>query len=240
MTQLVPPSPSESQPVTPSPYSPLSSTTNLSTTTTATTCPSPAQEVRLAIADPSLAQNNSLVAQLVELINTVYTVAEEGIFDDVYRRTTSSELRHLIEASELALAWIPTTSPSSSSASSGGSYDDPSSKIIGCARVQSLSPTHGVFGMLVCDPAHRGSGAGKKLVEFAEEHCRTGLGKSIMQCELLVSTEFNHPFKARMHAWYERMGYRVVRIGDFGAEYPHLAPCLVTKTEFRVYEKPLV
>ncbi len=93
--------------------------------------------------------------------------------------------------------------------------------------------------MLVCDPDYRGSGAGKKLVEFAEEHCKNVLGKSVMQCELLVSTEFEHPFKVRMHAWYERMGYKVVRSGDFGAEYPHLKPCLVTDVEFRVYEKPL-
>lgn len=77
-------------------------------------------------------------------------------------------------------------------------------------------------------------------MEFAEEHCKTVLGKSVMQCELLVSTEFEHPFKMRMHAWYERMGYKVVRIGDFGGEYPHLKPCLVTDVEFRVYEKPLV
>ena len=94
--------------------------------------------------------------------------------------------------------------------------------------------------MLVCDPSFRGSGAGKKLVHFAEEHCRDGLGKEVMQCELLVSTEWDNPFKVRMHGWYERMGYRVVRKGDFAEEWPQFGVHLVSKVEFRVYEKALV
>ncbi|KAK4207100.1 hypothetical protein QBC37DRAFT_433991 [Rhypophila decipiens] len=232
MTQLSPSRATESLPVTPSPYSPLSSTTNLPTTSSP-----PTVKVQVGIADPSLSQNDTLVNQLVQLINAVYTVAEEGIFNDVYRRTTPSDLKNLIQPSELALAWI--SSSSSDPNPPPSQYDSPTSKIIGCARVQSLSATHGVFGMLVCDPNHRGSGAGKKLVEFAEGYCKDVLGKTVMQCELLVSTEFEHPFKVRMHSWYERMGYKVVRIGDFGAEYPHLKPCLVTDVEFRVYEKPL-
>ncbi|KAK4206567.1 hypothetical protein QBC37DRAFT_434743 [Rhypophila decipiens] len=227
MTQLSPNPAAESLPVTPSPYSPLSSATNLPTTSA-----SPVK-VQVGIADPSLSQNDTLVNQLVELINAVYTVAEEGIFNDVYRRTTPSDLKNLIQTSELALAWIY------SDPNAPSQYDSPTSRIIGCARVQSLSPTHGVFGMLVCDPNHRGSGAGKKLVEFSEEHCKNVLGKTVMQCELLVSTEFEHSFKVRMHSWYERMGYKVVRKGDFGGEYPHLKPCLVADVEFRVYEKPL-
>ncbi|KAK0725266.1 hypothetical protein B0H67DRAFT_550873 [Lasiosphaeris hirsuta] len=195
----------------------------------------PPEPVQIAIPDPSITADTALIARLTELVNIVYTGAEEGLFSPAYRRTNEAELRQLLNDGVLALAWVGAPTVSSTPAPS----TIPASALVGCVRITSLSPTHGDFGMLVCDPAFRGSGTGRDLVRFAEEACRAA-GKTVMQCELLVSVEFSHPFKTRMQGWYERMGYRVVKNGDFGADYPHIAPHLITKTEYRVFEKGLV
>ncbi|KAK3346647.1 hypothetical protein B0T25DRAFT_521020 [Lasiosphaeria hispida] len=195
----------------------------------------PPEPVQIAIPDPSITSDTALMARLTELVNAVYTAAEEGLFSPAYQRTSADELRQLIRARELALAWrSDITAPTSQTPSA-----IPASALVGCVRITSLSPTHGDFGMLVCDPTFRGSGTGRDLVKFAEEASRAA-GKTVMQCELLVSVDFSHPFKTRMQGWYERMGYQVVKNGDFGADYPHIAPHLITKTEYRVFEKALV
>ncbi|KAK3312974.1 hypothetical protein B0H66DRAFT_383734 [Apodospora peruviana] len=225
---------SATPPITPIPD------TIISVDTTSTRGPFNTQPtVLVAMADPSLASDEAFINHLTKLVNEVYTAAEEGIFNSEYRRTNLSELRKLILNSELALAWQTAPVVQTTTAAPPPTDD---SLLIGCARIQSVpdQPTHGVFGMLVCDPKFRGAGAGRDLVRFAEHYAKNKLRKTVMQCELLVSTEFTHPFKARMQEWYERMGYKVVRIGDFGKECPHLKPCLVTDVEFRVFEKPLV
>ncbi|KAK3937380.1 hypothetical protein QBC46DRAFT_392927 [Diplogelasinospora grovesii] len=222
------------------------------TTTTAGTSSTAAEEnIKIAIPDPSIVSNTALISELTHLINTVYTAAEEGLFSPAYRRTFSDEVVSLVQKGELALAWraslpppntfsLPSSDNNSDNNNSNSKNDDVKlGSIVGCVRIHSLSPSHGDFGMLVCDPALRGSGTGRSLVRFAEQHCKEQ-GKTTMQCELLVSIEFDHPFKRRMQGWYERMGYKVVRHGDFNAEYPHIAPHLVTQCEYRVFEKPLI
>ncbi|KAL2127560.1 hypothetical protein VTI74DRAFT_10552 [Chaetomium olivicolor] len=188
--------------------------------------------VMIDIPDASIADNASLVTRLTDLINVVYTAAEEGLFAPTYRRTSEHEVREILGRREFALAWR------GSDSGDGGSRAPSPDSLVGCIRIVDLSPTHGDFGMLACDSAFRGAGTGRALVRFAEEHCRA-LGKTTMQCELLVSLEFSHPFKARNQAWYERMGYRVVRSVNFGADYPHLTPHLITQAELRVFEKVL-
>ena len=79
---------------------------------------------------------------------------------------------------------------------------------------------------------------GRQLVLFAEGSCRDK-GCTVMQLELLVPTTFNHGFKNRMQAWYLRMGYSIVQLGQFGQRYPALAPLLAGPTEYRIFEKAL-
>jgi hypothetical protein len=60
-----------------------------------------------------------------------------------------------------------------------------------------------------------------------------------MQLELLVPTGWSHPEKDRLHGWYTRLGYRVVRRGSLGDDYPHLVPLLATPCDLRIYHRPL-
>ena len=89
--------------------------------------------------------------------------------------------------------------------------------------------------MLVAAPAHRGTGVGRELVRFAEEHA----GRPVMQLELLVPREWSHPSKEFLAGWYGRLGYRPVRVDTVDESYPDLAPLLTTPCYFRVYHKDL-
>jgi GNAT superfamily N-acetyltransferase len=105
-------------------------------------------------------------------------------------------------------------------------------------RIQQLDDEVGEFGMLAADPDHRGIGIGRRLVDFAER-LNVDRGLRTMRLELLVPQTWTHPTKTFLDTWYTRMGYRVVRKGDFEEQYPHLAPLLATPCDFVIYHKNL-
>ncbi|KAK3317547.1 hypothetical protein B0T19DRAFT_293565 [Cercophora scortea] len=210
--------------------------TSANATRTTTKTPKPTPTVQISIPDPSIATNTQLMHALLTLINTVYTSAESGIFSPAYQRTTLAELTTLLHARELALAWDHTNTNTNTNTSTN---PQPPS-LVGTIRVFPLTPQLADIGMLCCAPSLSGTGVGRRLVEFAENHARRVLGAKTMQLEVLSPVEFVHPLKVRFQSWYERMGYAIVRVGDFGDEFPHLQPHLVTRIEYRVFEKRLV
>jgi GNAT superfamily N-acetyltransferase len=111
-------------------------------------------------------------------------------------------------------------------------------RITGSVRLHDVSEDTGEFGMLVADPDERGTGVGRALVDFVEQHTRDR-GLRAVQLELLVPRTWRHPSKEFLHSWYDRRGYRVVRTGRLDEAYPHLAALLATPCDFVIYEKPL-
>ncbi|KAK0734718.1 hypothetical protein B0T26DRAFT_689484 [Lasiosphaeria miniovina] len=212
--------------------------TTSETTSETNTAPEPA---RIAMAPPSLAGDDAALAKLAALINSIYTVDQAGIVRADYRRTNSARLAAMVRSGELAVAW---SSPSSSSS------EQETEIVLGCVAIHNhTSPSEdshahayvAEFAMLACDPRFRGTGTGRALVLFAEAHARGALGAEIMLCELLAPASWEHPFKARLEAWYARMGYRFVATKtDVAARWPRLAQFLVTESEYRVFEKALV
>lgn len=97
----------------------------------------------------------------------------------------------------------------------------------------------GGFGMLALDAAYRGSGIGRDMVIFAEEHCRK-MGLEVMQLELLLPVDFEHAFKKRLQDWYLRMGYRIVKLAAFQDEYPQLEVFVSEPCKYQVFEKSLI
>jgi hypothetical protein len=61
----------------------------------------------------------------------------------------------------------------------------------------------------------------------------------LLALELLVPKRGNHPEKDRLHAWYTRLGYRVVRTAPVEEVAAHLAPRLATPCEFLIFHRPL-
>jgi GNAT superfamily N-acetyltransferase len=160
-----------------------------------------------------------LVDQVTSLVNDVYASAESGLWRDGAPRTTAAELAELIRAEQIAVATRH-------------------GQIAGSVRLHDVAEDLSEFGMLVAAPDHRGTGVGRALVAFAEEHSRER-GLRAIQLELLVPRAWRHPSKEFLKAWYGRLGYRPVRTGSIDDAHPHLAPLLATPCDLDVYEKPL-
>lgn len=176
--------------------------------------------VSIEILPEAAADDAALVAELAELINQAYTVAEKGLWRDHYGRTNTSELAALITAGEIAAA---------------RGADD---RIAGAVRVQELGGGLGEFGMLACAPEQRGSGLGRALVDFAEQWCAEQ-GAETVQLELLVPRGWAHPVKEFLRTWYLRLGYVLERKGELEQDYPHLVPLLAAPCDFLIFHKSL-
>ena len=175
--------------------------------------------IDVQIAPAEAAEDTALVSQLAALVNSVYAVAEEGLWADGTPRTTPAEMVGLIATGQIAVARAK-------------------EQIVGAVRIQRLDTGEGELGMLVADPTHRGTGVGRELVRFAERWSREQ-GLDTMQLEVLVPRQWSHPSKEFLKAWYTRVGYRPVRTGQIEDSYPDLAPLLATPCDFVIYHKSL-
>ncbi|KAI8947970.1 hypothetical protein F4801DRAFT_558566 [Xylaria longipes] len=181
--------------------------------------------ISIEIPPASIADNEAFVRVLTEIINVEYRWGEAGVVVDGTQRTTISEVADQLRARQFSVAFL--TSPSGHR------------EAIGCIYVRKMSDTYGNLGLLAVRSEHHGSGLARDLVRFGEERCRRAFGVKTLQIELLVPTTFKSAHKVRLQAWYERMGYVLVSMGDFGADYPHMIPLLLGSVEYRVFEKDL-
>jgi GNAT superfamily N-acetyltransferase len=177
-------------------------------------------EVAVAKLDPAASRDAALVQQLTDLVNEVYAVAEEGLWQDGTPRTTTTEIAGLVAAGEIAVATVP------------------DGTVVGSVHLHRVAADTSELGMLVAAPDRRGAGIGRALVAFAERTSREQ-GLRAIQLELLVPREWRHPSKDFLAAWYGRIGYPIVRIGRIDDAHPHLAPFLATPCDVQVREKPL-
>jgi GNAT superfamily N-acetyltransferase len=173
----------------------------------------------IEVLPPTTANDQRLVAEIVDLVNLVYADAEAGLWVDGATRTTTTDMEEMIASHQIAVARV----------------DD---QIVGCIRIQQLDGTVGEFGMLATHPERRAEGIGRDLIRFAED-LSTRRGMAIMQLELLVPRGWSHPTKVFLDDWYTRIGYRPVRTGTIEEGYPQLAPLLAASCDFVVYHKPL-
>ncbi|KAI1163403.1 hypothetical protein F5B18DRAFT_672196 [Nemania serpens] len=181
--------------------------------------------VSIEIPPASSADNEKFVREIVNIINVEYRWGEGGVVRDGTQRTTISEVEDQLHARQLFVAFLTSS--------------DGRRAPIGCIFVKQLNATHGTLGLLAVRSDHQGSGLARDLVRFGEEHCRRALGVKAMRIELLVPTSFESAHKVRLQAWYEKMGYVVVAMGDFRADYPHMVLLLLGPTDYRVFEKSL-
>ncbi|GLY50245.1 GNAT family N-acetyltransferase [Lentzea sp. NBRC 102530] len=158
-------------------------------------------------------------AEIAALINRVYADAEKGIWLDGAERTSEQEVAGLVAAGEIAVV-------------------REQGRLVGSVRIHELEDGAGEFGMLVAAPEERGTGIGRRLVEFAESWARERQ-LAEMQLELLVPQDWQHPVKEFLRAWYTRLGYRVRRRDDLAQAYPFLVPQLATPCDFLVFRKDL-
>jgi GNAT superfamily N-acetyltransferase len=173
--------------------------------------------VRLLEADAG--DDAALVERLAALVNEAYAAAERGLWRDGWSRTRASDLAELVRAREIAIAVRQ-------------------ARVVGSVRVRDVADGAGEFGLLASASDQRGTGIGRALVAFAEDHGRVR-GLRAMRLELLVPRGWRHPDKEHLRAWYGRLGYRRTGTADVAEPYPHLVPLLATACDIETYEKPL-
>ena len=175
--------------------------------------------IEVGLLPAASADDRGLVTELTGLVNAAYALGEVGLWRDGAVRIDDNRMSGLIRAGEVAVAALDGAT-------------------IGCIRVQRLDECTGELGMLAAAAGRRGEGVGRLLVAFAER-LSAARGLDTMQLELLVPTGWAHPDKERLHAWYTRLGYRIVRLGSLAEDYPHLVPLLATPCALRIYRRPL-
>jgi len=168
---------------------------------------------------PSAAGDEALVRTLVELVNSAYAVGESDLWIDGTVRTDEAEIAGLIRGGEMLV----------------GTVDG---RVVGCARLRTLDPSTAELGFISAAPDAWGSGVGRRVVHAAE-HLARSRGATTMRLELLVPRDGVHPVKERLRAWYERLGYEVVRRAPVEEIAAHVAPVLATPCEFLVFRKSL-
>lgn len=165
------------------------------------------------------ADDVALTAELTDLINGVYAVAEKGLWVDGACRTTVERVTDLVRTGQFAVARV-------------------AGQIVGCVRVQFFGDGVGEFGMLAVVPSRRGTGIGRDLVRFAERAAKQE-GCDAMQLEVLVPRGWSHSSKEFLTDWYTRSGYKLARIGAIEESYPELAPLLATPCDYMIYRRAL-
>lgn len=187
----------------------------------------------IEFAPASAAENLAEVSAITKLANNVFIEAEVGIWNTGFVRTNDAEVAELIRKGELAVAYL--ASPSSPSDSQETLQQD---QLVGCVCVKRLSESTCELSMLTLDTKHQGLGLGREMFKFVEDHC-ISLGYTTLALDLLVPTNYAHPLKTRMQAWYIRLGFEEVRLADFSKEHPSLAPLLAGPVVYRAFEKRL-
>jgi GNAT superfamily N-acetyltransferase len=165
------------------------------------------------------ADDAELIGAVTDLVNEVYRESEQGLWLDGAARTGTAEVAALARAGELVAARRD-------------------GRVIGVLRLRRWDDVTGEFGMLATDPAVRGAGIGRRLVQYAEDTARLR-GFRVMRLELLVPRSFTLASKEFLAAWYTRRGYRLERVARLAEMYPDLAPLLATEVDLRVYHKPI-
>jgi GNAT superfamily N-acetyltransferase len=168
---------------------------------------------------PDEARDETLVAELVGVINAAYAVGEAGLWLDGATRTGPVEIAGAIRNRGMLAATLE-------------------GRVVGCAYVRPLDAGTADLGLIAAAPDHWGNGVGGELIRSAEELMRSR-GVTAMQLELLVPKGWVHPAKDRLRGWYARLGYRVVRSAPFEQVAAHLASQLATECEFLIFRKSL-
>ncbi|MCK0090981.1 GNAT family N-acetyltransferase [Rhodococcus sp. F64268] len=158
-------------------------------------------------------------ATVADLVNSVYAVAEDGMWTSGTTRTSSSEVDGMIRAGEMIAAWLGDT-------------------LVGCIRVVRLDAATAEFGMLAAAPRFRGHGIGRRLIDFAEQRCAAA-GCDVMQLEIIRPRDTELPSKRFLARWYTALGYRPVHTGPVDAAHPELVAMLAVPCEVDTYRRDL-
>ena len=180
----------------------------------------------------SNASDMALIVKLTNIINAAYTEGEQGMWKDGSMRTNVDEVLQLIQDQKLILAFAK---------SANNEEQKTNETIVGCIKIDpsfdSISNI-GAWGMLAIDKDWGGLGIATRLINEAESILKND-GCLISRLEILKPSQWAHPKKIKLHAWYTRLGYKQVSSIDFGESIPQKKPSLNCDCKLHVFHKTL-
>lgn len=159
------------------------------------------------------------IVAVTDLVNSVYAVAEAGMWKPGTDRTDSDAIARFADEGTVRVARLD-------------------GRIVGCIRVVRIDETTAEFGMLAADPAVRGAGLGRLLVSDAENRCAAA-GITTMQLEVIRPRDVPHESKEFLDRWYTRLGYVADGVSSLDGGHPELVAALAVPCEVVTYHKPL-
>ena len=177
-------------------------------------------QIDVELLDSAASDDANLIDRLTNLVNEVYAVAEDGLWQSGATRTTSEEMSSLVAAGEILVA------------------SRPGEGIVGSVRFHDLDPDTSEFGLLVSAHDQRNIGVGRTLLDEVERRSRDRNQQAI-QLELLVPVGWRHSNKEFLAAWYGRHGYRQIASASVADSYPYIAQLLATPCELQIHRKEL-
>lgn len=164
--------------------------------------------------------NEETTNRLADLVNMVYGDAESDLWKpNTSSRTSAPEITDHIKKRELLIARLD-------------------GKIVGVCKICNSAEGIGEFGMLAADPACRGVGIGRELVNGAENWAREA-GYKTMRLELLTPCGGVNKTKEFLKVWYTRIGYAPAFTVPFEEEFKHRIDDFAQACDFTVWLKPL-
>jgi ribosomal protein S18 acetylase RimI-like enzyme len=156
---------------------------------------------------PAEADDVTLVARVVDVVNRAYRLAEIDLWTKDIPRTDEADIAESIRDGETAVA-------------------ESEGVIVGAIRARELDPATWWFGVLGVDPDHGRRGIGRALVDFAEAEARRA-GARRMRLEVLeAEPPLDH--LVRLAEWYERRGYQEIGRARVAERHPDDAVSLTT------------
>ncbi len=174
--------------------------------------------VEIEMLPAAAAHDAMLVAEVCDLVNRAYEVAERGLWHGGVARTTLTETADAVVLGELSVA-------------------RDHGRLVGSIRTRQLDGDTGWLGVLAVDHAYSGRGIGGQLVGYAEGRAQS-VAAITMQLELLVPVAA-HAHTDLLAAWYGKLGYREVERRDLADVEPTAVPFLAAPCEVAVMQKRL-
>jgi len=161
------------------------------------------------------------IVQAHRILRTAYEVTEEEVWGKNYDRLFIEDFTELIEEGNIYVAYL----------------DD---VIVGVIHAYPENETYFKFGLLAVDFNCGGKGVGSALIKMAEEVALKN-GAKQMNIEILRVKDIDVPHKARLAAYYERLGYHHTHSADANCLIPDWKyKLLITPSNFDFYTKELV
>lgn len=166
-----------------------------------------------------IGSDDARIEQVYALVNNVFKVFEEKLWNERYERVSIDTLRTYAEKRELII----------------GEWDG---DLVSAVQLENLKEGIFRFGMLVTKPEARGRGIANKMRLFVENEAKENEAKEML-LEILKPTYEIHPEKDEIQRWYQRHDYSLKEIHDFKEWYPHLDKIIKIPSELYIFSKDL-